>query len=181
MKYYGYSKASIQSHQNYTNELNDLYDFISILPDEPITDIYKEINRLRDILARVDEDGYIEALTMKNLEREVSKLQESIHNHYRGSEKIVIENVALKKRVAELEESCENMNEVEKNLHEQIKTTDIRYKTQSSLTEGDINELKSVNLAIWEDNRRLKLLNKRSYRKIKILKNKLKNKIKGDC
>lgn len=94
---------------------------------------------------------------------------------------IIAENSLLRKRITELEESCTNMNEVERNLHEQIETTGIRYRTQLSMLECDMDELKVVNTGVWEENRQIKLLNRQSFRKIKVLKNKLKNKLKGDC
>jgi hypothetical protein len=156
MKDNGYSKVSIQSHENYTNELRDLYDFISILPDEQISDTYKEINRLRNILARIEIDSDTETLRRRNLQR----------------------------KVTELEESCEIMCEVEKNNHTTIKeleSANIRYRGQLLENDKKIIQLEEVNSGVWEENRRIKLLNKQSFRKIKILKNKLKSKLKGDC
>lgn len=111
MKDNGYSKVSIQSHENHTNELRDLYDFISILPDEQIPDTYKEINRLRSLLE-------IEAY---------------------DSEQRTFEIISYKKRIAELEESCENMCEVEKSLHKQIEILKRAYNSKQITC----NELKA--------------------------------------
>ena len=38
---------------------------------------------------------------------------------------IALENESLKKRIIELEESCENMCDIEKNLHEKLKTHEL--------------------------------------------------------
>ena len=139
-----------------TNELIQLLEFINSIPEEKVTDTYVEINRLRDILARVEIDSDTETLRRRNLQR----------------------------RVAELEESCEIMCEVEKNNHitiKELESSNVRYRGQLLENDKYINQLKEVNTGVWEENRQIKLLNKRSFRKIKILKNKLKNKLKGDC
>jgi len=136
-------------------ELNDLLDYISKIPEILITDTYVEINRLRDELARVVIESDTETLRRRNLQ----------------------------KRVVELEESCENMNEVEKNLHKKIKTLETNAGWIShQLLESDkkIRELEEVNTGVWKENRQLKLLNKHNLRKIRTLRSKLRNKLKGD-
>ena len=97
MKKNDFSRALIQSHQNYTNQLNDLLDYVMDIPEETVIDTYVEINRLRDILAK----------------EEVS------------SEDMAFEIIILKQRVAELEESCENMSEVERSLQQEIGNLEI--------------------------------------------------------
>lgn len=99
MNKYGYSKASVQSHQNYADELSDLSKFITNIPDA---------NKEASILAF----------------------------------NVALENGSLKRRIVELEESCENMNEVEKNLHYKIKGIE-----------------KAMDDA-WEKNKRLNLTDK---------------------
>ena len=168
----GYLTALINTHKNAIspnastlinnctrkaiNELNDLVEFIKAIPNEQIADTYKEINRLRDILVRFEKDTDTETLRRRNLQ----------------------------KRVVELEESCENMNEVEKNLHltiKELESANIRYKGHLIEKDKMIMQIREVNSGVWEENRQIKLLNKRSFRKIKILKNKLKTKLRGDC
>lgn len=137
-------------------ELNDLFEFVKAIPEDKVTDTYVEINRLRDILARVEIDSDTETLRRMNLQR----------------------------RVVELEESCENMNEVEKNNHvtiSELESANVRYRGQLLENDKKISQLEEVNSGVWEENRQLKLINNRSFRKIKILKNKLKSKLRGDC
>lgn len=167
----GYLAALINTHRNAIssnvstlvnscnrkaiNELNDLLVFVTSIPEEPISDTYIEINRLK---SKLEKDWY-------------------------QSENIVFENIALKKRVAELEESCENMNEIEKNLHnkiEQLEENTMWLRDEILSSDKKTKELKEVNSGVWEENRKIKLLNKQSFKKIKILKNVLKNKLKGD-
>ena len=91
------TEYSIHQQKCFKSELSDLLDYVIDIPEETVTDTYIEINRLRDILE----------------EKQVR------------SEDLAFEIIILRQRVAELEESCENMCEVERNLQQKIKHFEI--------------------------------------------------------
>ncbi|MCB2309019.1 hypothetical protein LGL08_20155 [Clostridium estertheticum] len=138
------------------NELINLLEFVNAIPEEKVTDTYVEINRLRAIIARFEVDTDTETIRRRTLQ----------------------------KRVAELEEMCETMNEVEKNLREKIENLElanISYSGYVLKKDKMIDQHRAVITRVGKENKRLKVINKHSLKRIKILKNQLKTKLKGDC
>ena len=113
MKENGYSRVTIQSHENYTNELSDLLDYVMDIPEETVTDTYAEINRLKE---KLEYDWFT-------------------------FESVSFENLVLKKRIEELEESCQLMCEVERNLQQKISHFEIDNAAWQKLC----NELRVTN------------------------------------
>ena len=73
------------------------------------------------------------------------------------------ENELLRKQIRELEDSCENMNEVEKNLHKKIKVFEedaIKFKEQALDDKERIIDLENEYQECWETNKRLNVLDK---------------------
>lgn len=100
------------------------------------------------------------------------------------SEKTVIENEILKKRIVELEESCENMNEVEKNNHATIATLESNttwIRTQLLNSDKTLREVEELNIGLRKTNQYASSLNKQYLRKIRTLRSKLNNKLRGAC
>ncbi|MBU3098353.1 MULTISPECIES: hypothetical protein [Clostridium] len=94
------------------------------------------------------------------------------------------EILTLKKRIAELEESCENMNEVEKNLRGKIKALDSNTTwLRRALVDSDnaLREAEELNIGLRKANKQASLLNRKNFRKIRTLRSKLNNKLRGDC
>lgn len=73
-----------------------------------------------------------------------------------------LENSILKSRVLELEESCENMNEIEINLHKRIKAL----KWNNSALDGNCNVLKEQNIKLVKVNNEFALCNKKQFQMI---------------
>ncbi len=110
---------------------------------------------------------------------------------------VAIENVTLKKRIAELEESCECMCDVERNLHkkiEELETAEIANREQLLDDKQKIEESEKEKNEFWEcnkqlnelykekrnkseslqaENKNLKYANKRMRKQVKILRNNL--------
>ncbi|MGH4125140.1 MAG: hypothetical protein ACREV6_19665 [Clostridium sp.] len=85
--------------------------------------------------------------------------------------KIAIENTILKKRILELEESCENMNEIENNLHKRVKAL----TNNNEALDSNCNVLMNHNNKLIKVNFELAQCNKNQVQMIRKLqvKNKL--------
>ena len=94
---------------------------------------------------------------------------------------VAIENTILKKRIAELEESCECMCDVERNLHKKIEAleaAEIAYREQLLDGKQKIEEVEKEKHEFWECNKQLNKLykEKRSKNEILQIQNKKLNK-----
>lgn len=94
------------------------------------------------------------------------------------------EIITLKKRVVELEESCKNRNEVEKNLHGKINALDSNTTwLRRALLDSDnaLREAEELNIGLRKANKQASSLNRQNFKKIRALRSKLNNKLRGDC
>jgi len=79
---------------------------------------------------------------------------------------------------------CETMNEVEKNLNGKINALDSNTKwlrTQLVNSDKTLREVEELNIGLRKANKQASLLNRQNFRKIRTLRSKLNNKLKGDC